>query len=152
MSPSNNTKNRREIIKELILSEKIGTQEELASRLREMGVKATQSTVSRDIQSLRLSKEGLPGMKYYVLPAAKARLKMDESIVSMFRQVARGTDQTTNMIIIHTDPGMAQALCATMDKLKWDDVLGTLAGDDTVLLITRNEAAATEIYHILHDL
>ena len=152
MSPSNNTKKRRELIKNLILTEKIGTQEELAARLREMGVKATQSTVSRDIQSLRLSKEGSPGMKHYVLPTAKARLKMDDSVITMFRQIAKGTDQTTNMIIIHTDPGMAQALCATMDKLKWDDVLGTLAGDDTVLLIARNEEAASEIYHILHDL
>ncbi|MBO4872516.1 MAG: arginine repressor [Lachnospiraceae bacterium] len=152
MSPSNNTKKRREIIKNLILSEKIGTQEELAARLREMGLKATQSTVSRDIQSLRLSKAGAPGMKHYVLPAAKARLKMDDTIVAMFRQLSKGTDQATNMIILHTDPGMAQALCAIMDKLKWSDVLGTLAGDDTVLLIARNEEAAAEIYQVLHDL
>ena len=145
------TKRQDEIVR-LISAADIETQEELASRLRDMGLKATQSTVSRDIQALRLSKEGKPGMKYYVLPVARARLKLDESLVTLFRQISRGTDQTTNMVIIHTDPGMAQALCATMDKLKWPDVLGTLAGDDTVLLITRSEETATEIYQILHDL
>ena len=152
MSPSTNTKKRRELIKDLITSEKIGTQEDLAARLREMGVKATQSTVSRDIQALRLSKEGNAGEKHYILPALKAKLKPEDPLVTMYRQVVIGTDQATNMIVIHTYPGMAQALCATMDKLSWSEIIGTLAGDDTVLLIAKNEASATEIYQVLHDL
>ena len=152
MSPSMNTKKRRELIKDLILKEKIGTQEDLAARLRDLGVKATQSTVSRDIQALRLVKEGSVGERYYVFPALKSKLKPDDPLVTMYRQVVVGTDQATNMIVIHTLSGMAQALCTTMDKLSWDEIVGTLAGDDTVLLIAKNEASAAEIYQVLHDL
>ena len=152
MSPSINTKKRREIIRDLILKEKIGTQEDLAARLRELGLKATQSTVSRDIQALRLIKQGTAGAKYYALPAVKTKLKPSDPLVTMYRQIVVGMDQATNMIVIHTEPGMAQAFCATMDKLNWEEIVGTLAGEDTVLLITKNEEIAREIYQTFHDL
>ena len=152
MSESYNTKKRRELVKQVITNEKISTQEELASRLRAMGIKATQSTVSRDIQDLRLIKVGSVGNRYYALPAEKEKLKANDTMVNMYRNVVTSTDQTTNMVIIHTVPGMAQALCATMDKLNWDGIAGTLAGDDTILIIARNEAIAVEIKEALTGL
>ena len=152
MSESYNTKKRRELVRHVISNEKISTQEELASRLRAMGIKATQSTVSRDIQDLRLIKVGSVGNRYYALPAEKEKLQANDAMINMYRNVVTSTDQTTNMVIIHTSPGMAQALCATMDKLNWDGVLGTLAGDDTVLIITRNESVAGEIMEALTGL
>ncbi len=152
MSESYNTKKRRELVKQVITNEKISTQEELASRLRAMGIKATQSTVSRDIQDLRLIKVGSVGNRYYALPAEKEKLKANDTMVNMYRNVVTSTDQTTNMVIIHTIPGMAQALCATMDKLNWDGIAGTLAGDDTILIIARNETIAVEIKEALTGL
>jgi len=149
MSESFNTKRRRELVKQVITEEKISTQEELAARLRAMGIKATQSTVSRDIQDLRLIKVGSVGNRYYALPAEKEKLKANDAMVNMYKTVATSTAQTTNMVIIHTSPGMAQALCATMDKLNWEGILGTLAGDDTVLIIARNETIAGEIMEAL---
>ncbi len=152
MSESYNTKKRRELVKRVITNEKISTQEELASRLRAMGIEATQSTVSRDIQDLRLIKVGSVGNRYYALPAEKEKLKANDTMVNMYRNVVTSTDQTTNMVIIHTIPGMAQALCATMDKLNWDGIAGTLAGDDTILIIARNETIAVEIKEALTGL
>lgn len=152
MSESYNTKKRRELVKQVITNEKISTQEELASRLRAMGIKATQSTVSRDIQDLRLIKVGSVGNRYYALPAEKEKLKANDTMVNMYRNVVTSTDQTTNMVIIHTIPGMAQALCATMDKLNWDGIAGTLAGDDTILIIAHNETIAVEIKEALTGL
>ena len=152
MSESYNTKKRRELVKQVITNEKISTQEELASRLRMMGIKATQSTVSRDIQDLRLIKVGSVGNRYYALPAEKEKLKANDAMVNMYKSVVTSTDRSTNMISIHTASGMAQALCATMDKLNWDGILGTLAGDDTVLIITRSESIAMDIMEALSGL
>ena len=117
-----------------------------------MGIKATQSTVSRDIQDLRLIKVGSVGNRYYALPAEKEKLKANDAMVNMYKSVVTSTDRSTNMIIIHTASGMAQALCATMDKLNWDGILGTLAGDDTAFLAMRDNAAAQELYEEIRDL
>lgn len=152
MSPSSNTKKRRELIRELITKEKIATQEELAARLRGMGIKATQSTVSRDINALRLIKEGNGPDRHYVLPSLHSKLKQDDPLATLYRQIIKGADQTTNMIILHTESGMAGALCAVLDKLNWPEILGTLAGDDTVLLISRNVETAAELYRVFQDL
>lgn len=145
----NSTKKRRECIRRLIASESIGTQIDLSRRLEEEGFSATQSTVSRDIRELHLVKMSDKKGKYYALPEPAAELVTDEQFAQMYRNVAVKADRAINLVVIHTAAGMANALCAMMDRMHWKGVIGTLAGDDTILLIAENEILAAEIIEVL---
>ncbi|GAX90923.1 transcriptional regulator AhrC/ArgR [Effusibacillus lacus] len=125
-------------IRELITSREIETQEELVESLRALGFQVTQATVSRDIKELQLVKTPTPDGRYkYALPAepsynpeSKLRRFLSESFVSI--------DRAENLIVMKTLPGNANAITALIDALNWDQIIGTIAGDDTILIICRN--------------
>ena len=146
------TKQRREMIRQIVSSSKISTQEQLVARLEEQGMHTTQSTVSRDIRELRLKKTGPAGARCYFLPASRPKPDLDAETLLVFKNVVRRIDQTLNQVIIHTTSGMAPGLAAMLDRQRWPEILGTLAGDDTLLIITKTPETAAEVTEALTGL
>lgn len=129
---------RHALILEAIRQRLISTQSELTEYLRERGVEVTQATVSRDIKDLRLVKvaAGDGGYRYAVppdRPDEDARLRARRILA----EFVTGVDSSENLIMLKTPPGSAQTVAAAMDALRWPDVLGTVAGDDSVLVVVR---------------
>lgn len=127
---------RRAKILELINQYDIETQEELADYLNQMGFKVTQATVSRDIRDLKLTKLSVDGsrQKYVVL-------KPEEGISGKYIRVLKdgfvSMDMAQNILVIKTVSGMAMAVAAAIDAMKWKEVVGSIAGDDTVMCAIR---------------
>ena len=145
-------KNRQEKLLELISRYEIDTQEELIARLREHGYDATQATISRDIRELKIAKMTTgKGTYRYVLPKrveAASSLKFSNALVDSIISV----DYVNNMIVLKTYPGMANAMAVGIDGMNLDRILGCVAGDDTILIITRSNEDAESISDRLHDL
>lgn len=141
---------RRETILKLIANENISTQNELSKRLEEEGFPVTQATISRDIRELRLVKTANSDGTYrYQVSRPQEKYQTSHKFYSIFRDSVTSVDYAQNLVVIHSYTGMAQAVCATMDGLEWPGVLGTIAGDDTILVITRDENCAAELVQSL---
>lgn len=138
-------KERQAKIKELIEKYKIDTQDELIKRLKESGFSATQATMSRDIKELKLTKisDG-KNSYYYVFPnsfSAENINKLNASLTHLITSV----NCAMNIIVIKTHAGMAQAVATGIDNIKSTDILGCVAGDDTIFIVTTNPEIALEI-------
>ncbi|MFX3622603.1 MAG: transcriptional regulator AhrC/ArgR [Ectobacillus sp.] len=124
-------------IREIIASKEIETQDELVDILRNEGFNVTQATVSRDIKELHLVKVPLHDGRYkYSLPADQRfnpLQKLKRNLVDAFVKL----DIAGHMIVLKTLPGNANAIGALIDHLDWDEILGTICGDDTCLIICR---------------
>lgn len=119
---------RHDMISKLIASENVETQEDLASRLRELGFPVTQATVSRDIKELRLIKVLTPEGKYKYATVEKAEADMQERFIRMFSNCVLTVSSAGNLIVIKTITGSAPAAAEAVDSLKWPDILGPLRG------------------------
>lgn len=138
-------KERQAKIKELIERYKIDTQDELIKRLKESGFSATQATMSRDIKELKLTKisDG-KNSYYYVFPnslSAENINKLNASLTHLITSV----NCAMNIIVIKTHAGMAQAVATGIDNIKSTDILGCVAGDDTIFIVTTTPEIALEI-------
>ena len=129
---------RHEKIVELIESYEIETQEELADKLREAGFAVTQATVSRDIRQLHLSKVPAGGgrQKYVVLRQDDAQLW--EKYVRVLKDGFVSMDMAQNILVIKTGSGMAMAVAAAVDAMKFREIVGSIAGDDTIMIAIRS--------------
>ncbi|MEE0128509.1 MAG: arginine repressor [Eubacterium sp.] len=136
-------KRRLAKIFDIINSGNIETQEELQARLRDCGFEVTQATVSRDIKELRLVKELSESGKYVYTTGVRNNSE-DANLSSnrIFRESVIGIDSAMNIVCIKCAVGMANAACAAIDKMHWAGVVGTVAGDDTIFVLCRNEKAA----------
>ncbi len=131
---------RHEKIIELIGQYDIETQDELADRLRNAGFQVTQATVSRDIRKLKLSKvPGRNGRQKYALLTGQNH-QMSEKYVGILREAFVSMDSAQNILVIKTVSGMAMALATALDNIDWKEILGCVAGDDTVMCVIRTEA------------
>lgn len=132
-------------IREVIGKREIETQDELVDYLKNQGFNVTQATVSRDIKELHLVKVPLPDGRYkYSLPADQRfnpLQKLKRSLTDSFI----GIDYTENFIVLKTLPGNAQAIGALIDNLDWQEIMGTICGDDTCLIICRTPENAETI-------
>ena len=128
---------RHEKIIELIRQYDIDTQEELAARLNEAGFKVTQATVSRDIRALKMTKvAGKDGKSHYaILSGSSAQL--GDKYTRVLHDALTSIDVGQNMIVIRTVPGMAMGVAAALDALKFSEVVGCIAGDDTIMVAVR---------------
>ncbi len=133
-------KGQRQIkIREIVTNYEIETQEELVERLRAEGYNVTQATVSRDIKELRLVKVPTSGGRYkYSLPADR-RFDPLQKLRRLLADSFVGVDYSHCFIVMKTLPGNAHAIAALLDNLDWKEVMGTIAGDDTILIICREE-------------
>ena len=130
--------NRHAKIVELINKYQIETQEELAERLNQVGFHVTQATVSRDIRDLKLTKVPAENgrQKYAVLESGNAA--MGEKYIRILRDGFVSMDMAQNILVIKTVSGMAMAVGAALDAMKWTELVGCIAGDDTVMCAVRS--------------
>ena len=129
---------RQNLILEIIEQEAIETQEELADALNARGVQVTQATVSRDIKELRLLKTLSPNGKYKYTTAEYAERGMKERFIRILCDSVLSYECAMNMLVIRTISAGASAACEALDSLKWPEVLGSIAGENTILMITRS--------------
>lgn len=129
---------RQVAILEIIEKQDIETQEELADALRQRGITATQATVSRDIKELRLLKVLTPSGVYKYATADKAENGLSERFMRMLAESVLSVTFANNLIVVKTLNGSANVAAEALDSFHWQEVLGTLAGDNTILLIIRS--------------
>ena len=129
--------NRHVKIVELVNKYDIETQEELADRLRAEGFQITQATVSRDIRDLKLTKVATDDgrQKYLVLKATENALR--DKYIRILKDGFVSMDMAMNILVIKTVSGMAMAVAAAIDEMRWNEVVGCIAGDDTIMCAVR---------------
>lgn len=136
---------RQERILEIIVKTPVQTQEELMNKLRAEGFSVTQATVSRDIKELNLVKVASSDGKYrYSSDIPRASKEAGSRFVTMCTQNAVAADYAGNICVIRCMSGTANAVCACIDAAAHSDIVGTIAGDDTIFILMRNEDNAKD--------
>lgn len=139
---------RQNAILEIIAEKDIETQNQLMQELAARGVKSTQATLSRDIKDMRLVKELGPSGNYRYVVAAKAETTdLDMRLKKILRESLVSYDVAQNLLVIRTLPGLASAACSAFDSMEIENLVGTLAGDDTAFLAMRDKDSAVKLYH-----
>ncbi|MDK2798689.1 MAG: transcriptional regulator of arginine metabolism [Clostridiales bacterium] len=133
---------RHSKILEIIETNIIETQEELAEKLKENGIDVTQATVSRDIKELRLIKVLAENGKYKYAAINTPDANISGKLRTIFAESVINIDYALNIIVIKTLSGMAQAAAAAIDAMNWSEIVGSIAGDDTIMVVTRSEKNA----------
>ena len=137
---------RHSKILDLISTYNIDTQEELAKRLSEAGYSVTQATISRDIKDLKLVKVlGDDGVYKYVQSGGKESSPPDKNFTSIMSNSVIAVETAMNIVVIKTHSGMAQAVGFVIDSTGFDEIIGCVAGDDTLLCVTKNEKTASHL-------
>jgi len=137
--------NRHAKILELIEAYDIETQDELVEKLKEHGMEVTQATISRDIKELRLVKVMTDGGKAKYTTMNSDTGGLSEKLLTVLRGGYVSSDYANNILVVKTLPGMAPAVASAIDSLGWSEIVGTIAGDDTIMVVTRAERIAEEI-------
>lgn len=145
-----NKSSRLNVIKMLISSSEIGSQEELLGILRNHGFSLTQATLSRDLKQLKVAKAATPSGSYiYVLPNdAMYRRVSSDMVITPNIPINNGYKSihfSGNMAIIRTRPGYAACIAYDIDKANYEEILGTIAGDDTILLVLREDTSRQRV-------
>ena len=144
---------RQAIIKEIISTQVIETQNQLMDALAARGIRSTQATVSRDIREMRLVKDLGPDGKYhYNMPSKHAIPEFDVKLRKIFRESVTSYAVAQNIVVIKTLPGLASAACSALDTMKLPHFVGSLAGDDTAFLAMTDMAAAIEFCKQIEDM
>ena len=139
-------------ILDIIAEHPIATQDELLTRLREEGFKATQATISRDIKDLRLVKTLGSDGKYRYVSASRSSTDIRTNFSNLFSTSVNSIDVAQNLVVIKTLSGMAQAVCAALDSADYPSVVGTIAGDDTIFIACRTADLAVSLTEELKKL
>ena len=147
--------NRQAKIMEIISTRNVETQEQLLALLQEEGFRGTQATISRDIKELRIVKELTSlGTYRYTASTGESTGSFSARLNTIFRECVTGYDYAQNIIIVRTLPGLASAAASAIDSMGMNKVVGSLAGDDTVMIVMRDTNAAAafcgEIKHLLN--
>ena len=134
---------RQRAIRDLVEQRPIRTQQELAAALRERGFRATQATVSRDVAELGLGKASREGRAAYVLPARlrDAEVSGEDRLRRLLVDVPVEFRVADLLLVIKTLPGSAHAVAAALDRTRWPEIVGSIAGDDTVFVATPDKSA-----------
>lgn len=143
---------RQVAILDIIEKQDIETQEELADALRKRGIAVTQATVSRDIKELRLLKVLSTGGVYKYATADKAEHGLSERLIRMLTDSVLSITSANNLIVVKTLAGSANVAGEALDSMRWPEVLGTLAGDNTILMIIRSNEEVPVIISRIQDL
>jgi len=137
-------KRQQEILR-IIAEQDVDTQDQLLTELRARGVQSTQATISRDIKELHLIKELTGyGTYRYAVSERKASLNIAGRLRTIFKEGVTSFDMAQNIVVVKTMPGLASAAGAALDGMDIDGFVGSLAGDDTVIMIMRNNHLAEE--------
>jgi transcriptional regulator of arginine metabolism len=139
-------------ILELIEKYEIETQEELLDHLRREGYQVTQATVSRDIRQLKLTKVARENGKQHYVALRDPLEDLDGKYVRVFKEGFRSADTAQNILVVKTVSGMAMAVAAALDHMECDEIVGSIAGDDTIMCAVRTSAEARELLARLNGL
>ena len=143
---------RHEKIIELIHQYDIDPQEELAARLNEAGFKVTQATVSRDIRALKMTKvAGKDGKSHYAI-LQDTHPVLGDKYTRVLKDALISMDVGQNIVVIKTVPGMAMGVAAALDALKWPEILGSIAGDDTIMCAAKSSEQAMGVVEKLQSI
>lgn len=144
---------RQTKILEIIDREPIDTQEQLQQRLQEMGITCTQATISRDIKQLHLIKEPIGQGRYrYAVSIQRNRLNVADKLRTIFRESIVNVDYAQNIVVIKTMAGLANAAAAALDGMNIPYMVGSLAGDDTAILVMRDTDSARSFCDEIHEM
>lgn len=130
---------RHSKIIELINRYDIETQEELADRLRREGFQVTQATVSRDIRELKLTKMAVEGGNQKYVLVQNNDGQMSDKYLRVLREGFVSVDRAENILVVKTVSGMAMAVAAALDSMQWSEIVGSIAGDDTIMAAIRTK-------------
>lgn len=145
-------KERQKIILSLITQEEISTQEDLVYKLSSKGLKVTQATVSRDIKELNISKMNNDSRLQKYVISGETDNKTSNKLVNVFVQALVSYDNAGNLVIIKTLPGMAPASASAIDSFNFDEVAGTIAGDDTIFIATKSPLMSIKLTEKIKEL
>jgi len=138
---------RQNMILQMIEEERISTQKELTDRLEKAGCEVTQATVSRDIKELRLIKAlDEDGKTFYSVTPNESMGDFAIRFRNIFRESVLKVDYSSSIVVIKTLTGVASAAAAAVDSMNLPQIVGSLAGDDTIFLVMRSEEVAAEFY------
>ena len=136
---------RQEKIIEIIEQYNIETQDELAEKLAQAGFQTTQATISRDIRELKLTKLAYPGGRQKYIALKNQELHIDKKYKRVLSDAITNMEPAQNIIVIKTVSGMAMACAAAIDSLGIEGIVGTIAGDDTIMCIAKDNAYAVNV-------
>lgn len=136
---------RQEMIRKIIGDHPIETQEELARRLLTLGFRVTQATVSRDIREMRLVKVRGEGGGYHYAVPKRPETAVSGRMIRILSDTLLSVDHAGNMVVAKTLSGSANVAGEVLDTVDWPEILGTIAGDNTIMILVRTEADAAEI-------
>lgn len=137
----NEKKARQDALLRLVMQEEIATQNDLRQRMMELGFSVTQATLSRDIHELKLVKDRRGGRVCYTVSVQE---ELPVSVSDMVKSTSLRTNFAGNIAVIHCRSGTAPAVCVSLDALHREDVVGTIAGDDTVFVLLHTEQQARD--------
>ena len=138
---------RQEKILQIINENTVETQEQLIEKLTEAGFNVTQATVSRDVRELKLTKISCGFGVYKYVVSSRDSHSHSAKFLNMLKEMVTGVDHAGNLVVVKTYPGMAQAAAAALDSMEYPEIIGSIAGDDTVLLVIRS-AEATRAFSL----
>jgi transcriptional regulator of arginine metabolism len=136
---------RHNAILDLIAKHAVATQAELKDRLRERGIEADQATLSRDIRELGLIKASDDGSHYRYAPVESVAPASHEKASTILARLVRKIECSGNLLVVKTDPGEASPAGLALDRMGWTEVVGTVAGDDTLLVVAREGSPARKL-------
>ncbi len=143
---------RQTAILEIITERDIETQHQLLKALAERGVKSTQATLSRDIKELRLVKELGPKGTYRYVANKNETDDYEHRLRTILRESVISYDVAQNIVVIKTLPGLGQGACSAIDSMNINGLVGSLAGDDTLFLVMRDNGLADEFFHEIESI
>jgi len=145
---------RQRAIRDLVEQRPIRTQQELAAALRERGFRTTQATISRDVAELGLIKAGRSGMQAYAIPPRlrEADTSGEDRIRTLLQDMPVEIREAGTMLVLKTLPGSAHPLAAALDRARWPEVAGSIAGDDTVFVAFSDRGAVGRVKRRLMEL
>ena len=143
---------RQALIREIVEAQSIQTQEELAEALCAHGMVVTQATVSRDIREMHLLKVLAEDGSYRYATMEKSDSGMNDRLIRMLTDSVVEMNSANNLIVIHTLPGSAHVAAEAIDNLKWPETIGTIAGDNTILVIVRTNEEVDTVMKRFHSI
>lgn len=144
---------RHRAMLDIVRTKRIHTQEEFERELKRKKIRATQATLSRDIKALGLQKiRTAEGKLVYTVSGERPIEARQDELKRMLADFVEKIDGTDNLLIIKTQPGNAQGVAAAIDRVSLEGVLGTVAGDDTILVITKDAKTGKEVKKIMENL
>lgn len=143
---------RQKLICEIVSNNEVTTQNDLQVLLLEKGYQVTQATISRDIRELKLIKNlSNSGQYIYCIPDVSKDVSHDRHEYIILKGLISSIDYALNTVVIKCHNGMAQAVCASIDSMQLPDVVGTIAGDDTIFILMRSEQKALDFVNSFNE-